>query len=83
MIPILTILSALCEESDIRLAGGDSYGRIEVCSNGLWGTICSDEFWDDHDARVLCKQLGFAQYGKISSISAICVPQCSTFRQKS
>lgn len=27
--------------------------------------ICSDEFWDDHNARVLCKQLGFSEYGKI------------------
>ena len=72
---------ALCEERDIRLAGGDSYGRVEVCSNGLWGTICSDEFWDDHNAGVLCKQLGFSQYGKISSILAIHDHQCSIFRQ--
>lgn len=58
------IFSALCQDRDIRLIGGDSYGRIEVCSNRLWGTICSDEFWDDHNARVLCNQLGFSEYGK-------------------
>lgn len=61
------MLSALCQERAVRLTGGDSYGRVEVCSNGLWGTVCSDEFWDDHNARVLCSQLGFSQYGKIDT----------------
>ena len=59
----ITFNSALCEDRDIRLSS-DSYGRVEVCSNGLWRTICSDEFWDDHNARVICNQLGFSQYGK-------------------
>ena len=46
----------------IRLAdGGASYGRVEVFLTGpnLWGTIC-DDYFDDKDATVLCKQLGFA-----------------------
>jgi hypothetical protein len=64
MNPLFMTLSVLCQDRDIRLIGGDSYGRIEVCSNGLWGTICSDEFWDDHSARVVCTQLGLSQYGK-------------------
>jgi deleted-in-malignant-brain-tumors protein 1 len=59
------LLSVLCQDRDIRLVGGDSYGRIEVCSNGLWGAICGDEFWNDHSARAVCNQLGFSQYGKI------------------
>lgn len=54
-----------CQEKDVRLVGGDRYGRVELCSNGEWVSICSDQFWDDTDAGVLCRQLGFSQYGKI------------------
>ena len=41
-----------------------SIGRIEVCVNDTWGTICSD-FWDNEDASVVCKQIGYSEYGMI------------------
>ena len=39
-----------------------SSGRVEICYNNAWSTICSD-YWDNNDASVICKQLGYSQYG--------------------
>ena len=55
-----------CTDGDIQLVPYSSYsdlvGRVEICSNGKWGAICND-FFDDIDASVVCKQLGHNPIG--------------------
>lgn len=51
------------EPGTFRLAGGTEphEGRVEVFYDGVWGTVCDDDFdTNDNAADVLCKQLGYA-----------------------
>ena len=59
----------LCQYGNIRLQGSNNplIGRVEVCIDGTWGTICPNYNWTNKDATVVCRQLGYSEYGMIFS----------------
>ena len=65
------IHSALCENGDIRLVTSDGdtgegvmSGRVEMCWDDRWGTVC-DQNWSDNEATVVCRELGFSSSSKL------------------
>ena len=61
---LLCTESTNCQDGDVRLVDGDfvTEGRLEVCSNGIWGTVCGTGF-NAIDAYVVCKELGLGLAG--------------------
>ena len=54
-----------CTNGDIRLVDGETSneGRLELCFNNHWGTVCDDDF-DSVEAALVCRLLGFKEEGK-------------------
>lgn len=43
------------------VGGSSNYeGRVEVCVNGVWSSVCGGDFWGGNEATVACN----ATYGK-------------------
>ena len=60
-----------CIHGELRLEGGSDdmqagtrEGRVEICINNVWGTVCDTSF-GRQDAEVVCRQLdGFQGDGE-------------------
>ncbi len=57
---LTVVVDGSCANGDVRLRGGGTRreGRVEICINNRWGTICDTE-WDNDEASVVCQQLGY------------------------
>ena len=65
--------SALCANGAVKLVDGrDRFeGRVELCIGGTWGTVCQDVFWDDADAQVICRQVGYTNPREALAVTAV------------
>ena len=50
---------AQCANGELSLVDGfsDYEGRLEMCYNNVWGTIC-DDYWTQSSTNVACRKLG-------------------------
>ena len=84
-------VSTQCDHGEVRLVNGSVHneGIVEVCistaSGKIWAIVCATYWedgsrqysWDNDDAMVVCRQLGYTPAGKLSSIIIIMNNDCS------
>ena len=63
---ICTALGFNCTDGDVRLIDGTSQyiGRVEVCIDNTFTSVCDDTSWGSQEATIVCTQLGFTNGSK-------------------
>ena len=61
-----------CSDGELRRQNGSSVreGRVEICVNRAWGTICNHNYGIT-DAQTICSQLTFAREGQTILLLAV------------
>ena len=64
-LPAPVTIPVCCTDGEVRLVSGSvaNEGRVEICYNNQWGTICDDSF-GSYEAAVVCRQLGYSVFGE-------------------
>ena len=54
-----------CTNGELHLEGGNSQydGRVEVCVDNKFTTVCNDGTWGPPEAQIVCRQLNFTTDG--------------------
>lgn len=61
-----------CNNGQVRLVNGSTstQGRLEVCYNNVWGSVCGYNF-NAVDGYVVCRELGLGLSGIINELITI------------
>lgn len=68
---VVSTVSKVCSHGSVRLVDGRTNytGRLEICINGVWGTVCNDNQWRRYgNARIACRQMNLPGGRKYSDI---------------
>ena len=67
-----------CRDGEVSLIGGSRRheGRVEICINETWGTVCDNTF-NESDAKVVCLQLGLTLTVSSIHIANSCIQNAS------